>query len=94
MTMKRVQALSAPVIAAPPEGLGGAMRDHAHTLSDFLVPTISIECAPCGRFGRYHIAKLMEQHGDAKLPKLLQELAQPVRQWPRSRRCETTPRYT
>jgi hypothetical protein len=27
------------------------MRDHAHTLSDFLVPTLSIECEPCGRFG-------------------------------------------
>jgi hypothetical protein len=28
------------------------MRDHAHTLSDFLVPTLSIECEPCGRRGR------------------------------------------
>ena len=25
------------------------MRDHAHTLSDFRVPTLSIECEPCGR---------------------------------------------
>jgi hypothetical protein len=33
------------------------MRDHAHTLSDFLVPTLSIECEPCGRFGRYTIAR-------------------------------------
>jgi len=40
------------------------MRDHAHTLSDFRVPTLSIECEPCGRRGRYNIARLMEQHGD------------------------------
>jgi hypothetical protein len=47
------------------------MRDHAHTLSDFRVPTLSIECEPCGRRGRYNVARLMEQHGDAKLPELL-----------------------
>ena len=46
------------------------MRDHAHTLSDFLVPTLSIECEPCGRRGRYNVAKLIEQYGDAKLPEL------------------------
>jgi hypothetical protein len=27
------------------------MRDHAHTLSDFRVLTLSIECEPCGRRG-------------------------------------------
>ena len=51
------------------------MRDHAHTLSDFRVPSLSIECEPCGRRGRYNIAKLMEQYGDAKLPELLYVLA-------------------
>jgi hypothetical protein len=51
------------------------MRDHAHTLSDFLVPTLSIECEPCGRRGRYNVAKLMEQYGDARLPELLDVLA-------------------
>jgi hypothetical protein len=51
------------------------MRDHAHTLSDFRVPTLSIECEPCGRFERYPIAKLMQQHGDARLPELLYVLA-------------------
>jgi hypothetical protein len=40
------------------------------TLSDFLVPTLSIECEPCGRRGRYNVARLMEQYGDAKLPEL------------------------
>jgi hypothetical protein len=52
------------------------MREHAHTLSDFRVPTLSIECEPCGRRGRYKVARLMEQYGGAKLPDLLQELAQ------------------
>jgi hypothetical protein len=43
------------------------MRDHAPSLSDFLAPSLSIECKPCGRRGRYTIARLMEQPGDAKL---------------------------
>jgi len=51
------------------------LRDHAHTLSDFRVPTLSIECEPCGRRGRYSVAKLMEQHGDTRLPDLLYVLA-------------------
>jgi hypothetical protein len=51
------------------------MRDHAHTLSDFRVPTLSIECEPCGRRGRYTIAKLREKYGDAKLPELRHILA-------------------
>jgi hypothetical protein len=36
---------------------------------------LSIVCEPCGRRGRYNAAKLMEQHGDAKLTDLLQALA-------------------
>jgi hypothetical protein len=52
-----------------------AMRDHAHTLSDFRVLTLSIECEPCGRRGRYNVAKLIEQYGDARLPELLCVLA-------------------
>jgi hypothetical protein len=51
------------------------MSDHAHTLSDFRVATLSMECEPCGRHGRYNIAKPMEQYGDAKLPELLYILA-------------------
>jgi hypothetical protein len=46
------------------------VRDHAHTLSDFRVPTPSIECEPCGRRGRYNVARRMEKYGDAKLPEL------------------------
>jgi hypothetical protein len=51
------------------------MRDHAHTLSDFRVPTLSIECEPCVRRGRYNVARLMEKYGDARLPELLDVLA-------------------
>jgi hypothetical protein len=51
------------------------LRDHAHTLLDFLVPTRSIECEPCGRRGRYNVAKLIERYGDMKLPELRHVLA-------------------
>jgi hypothetical protein len=50
-------------------------RDGALTLSDVRGPTLSIVCALCGRRGRYSVAKLMEEHGDAKLTDLLQTLA-------------------
>ena len=51
------------------------MRENAHTLSDFLVPTLSIERELCGRRGRYNVARLMEKYGDAKLPELRHVLA-------------------
>ena len=49
-------------------------RDGAFILSDVLIPTLSIVCEPCGRRGIYNVARLMEQHGDAKLTDLLQTL--------------------
>jgi hypothetical protein len=49
-------------------------RDGALTLSDFRGPTLSIVCAPCDKRGRYSVAKLIVQHGDAKLTDLLQTL--------------------
>jgi hypothetical protein len=51
------------------------MRDHAHTLSDFRTPTLSIECEPCGRRGRYNVARLIEKYGDMRLPELRHVLA-------------------
>jgi hypothetical protein len=51
-------------------------RDGAPVLSDLRQPTLSIVCEPCGRRGRYGVAKLMELHGDAKLTDLLQTLAE------------------
>jgi hypothetical protein len=50
------------------------MRDYL-TLADLLTETRSIECEPCGRRGRYNVAKLMEQYGDVKLPDLRHILA-------------------
>jgi hypothetical protein len=50
------------------------MRDYL-PLADLLTETLSIECEPCGRRGRYNVAKLMEQYGDVKLPDLRHILA-------------------
>ena len=50
-------------------------RDGALILSDVGSPTLAIVCGPCGRHGHYSVARLMEQHGDAKLTDLLQTLA-------------------
>ena len=46
-------------------------RDGALTLSDVLSPTLSIVCEPCNRRGRYNVARLVEEHGDAKLTELI-----------------------
>jgi hypothetical protein len=38
-------------------------------------PTLTLVCEACGRCGRYGVAKLMAEHGDAKLTDLLVTLA-------------------
>ena len=43
--------------------------------SDVRGPALEIACDPCGRRGRYSVAKLMAEHGDAKLTDLLLTLA-------------------
>jgi hypothetical protein len=50
-------------------------RDGAFTLADVRSPTLELVCEPCGRRGRYSVAKLIETHGDAKLTDLLVTLA-------------------
>ena len=50
-------------------------RDGALTLSDVRGPTLAIVCGPCARRGRYAVARLLEEHGDAKLTELLVTLA-------------------
>jgi hypothetical protein len=50
-------------------------RDGSLTLSDVRDPTLTIDCEPCGRRGRYNVDKLMAEHGDAKLTDLLVTLA-------------------
>jgi hypothetical protein len=54
--------------------IGPMPRDFL-TLADFPKATISIECEPCGKRGRYNVARLMEKCGDAKLPDLRHTLA-------------------
>ena len=52
------------------------MPDHASlTLSDVKTPTLTIVCSPCSRLERYDVARLIAQHGNAKLTDLLQTLA-------------------
>jgi hypothetical protein len=50
-------------------------RDGPLTLSDVLSPTLTIVCSPCSRLERYDVARLVEDHGDAKLTDLLQTRA-------------------
>ena len=52
-----------------------AMPRDCATLADLRSPTLTIVCEPCGRRGRYSVARLLAQHGDAKLPDLLATLA-------------------
>jgi hypothetical protein len=51
------------------------MAKDALTLSDVHAPTLTIVCQPCGRRGRYNVARLIEKHGDTNLPSLLPMLA-------------------
>jgi len=46
-------------------------RDGALILTDVRGPTLTIVCEPCDRRGRLSVAKLIEEHGDAKLTDLL-----------------------
>jgi hypothetical protein len=69
-------AVRAQVIRAhSSNGLQTMPPDGALTLSDVRGPTLGIICEPCGRRARYKVAKLVEQHGDAKLTDLLLALA-------------------
>ena len=50
-------------------------RDGAITLSDLQAPFLHLVCEPCGRRGRYAVARLIAERGDAKLTDLLPALA-------------------
>ena len=50
------------------------MPKDAFTLSDVQDPTLTIICEPCGRRGRYAVARLIEKHGDVKILYLLADL--------------------
>jgi hypothetical protein len=51
------------------------MPKDAFTLSDVREPTLTVVCEPCGRRGRYNVARLIEKHGDMRLPDLPAVLA-------------------
>jgi hypothetical protein len=50
-------------------------RDGAITLTDLQAPFLHLVCEPCGRRGRYAVARLIVERGDAKLTDLLSALA-------------------
>ena len=50
-------------------------RDGAITLTDLQAPFLHLVCEPCGRRGRYAVARLIAERGDAKLTDLLPALA-------------------
>ena len=50
-------------------------RDGAITLTDLQVPFLHVACETCRRRGSYAVARLITQHGDAKLTDLLAALA-------------------
>jgi hypothetical protein len=50
-------------------------RDCALTLSDVRGPTLAVVCKPCDRRARYAVARLIHEHGDAKLTEMLVTLA-------------------
>jgi hypothetical protein len=50
-------------------------RDGAITLADLQAPFLHLVCEPCGRRGRYAVARLIAERGDAKLTDLLPALA-------------------
>jgi hypothetical protein len=51
------------------------MAKDAFTLSDVREPTLTIVCEPCGRRGRYNVARLIAKHGDAKILFVLPAIA-------------------
>jgi hypothetical protein len=50
-------------------------RDGTLTLSDVSGPMLAIVCEPCVMRGRYAVARLLVEHGDAALTDLLRTLA-------------------
>ena len=50
-------------------------RDGAIILTDLQAPFLHLVCEPCGRRGRYAVARLIAERGDAKLTDLLSALA-------------------
>lgn len=47
--------------------LSCGLPKHSLTLSDIRELTVTIVCAPCNRRGRYSVARLLEDQGDARV---------------------------
>ena len=64
------------------------MRRRSHSLSEFPLPVVRIDCERCGRAWSYRLAGLIERFGaDIALPDLLMALAQCERRQDFSRPC-------
>jgi hypothetical protein len=65
-----------PFVLAPflPTRYRSPVAKDAFTLSDLREQTLTIVCQPCGRRGRYNVARLMAKHGNAKILYLLADL--------------------
>jgi hypothetical protein len=50
-------------------------RTGAITLTDVLEPVLTIVCEPCARRGFYSVRRLLNKHGDARLPDILTYLS-------------------
>jgi hypothetical protein len=50
-------------------------RDGPIILTDLQAPFLHLVCEPCGRRGRYAVARLIAERGDAKLTEVLPALA-------------------
>ncbi len=50
-------------------------RDGVIILTDLQAPFLHLVCEPCGRRGRYAVARLIAERGDAKLTDHLSALA-------------------
>ena len=66
--------MSVRSVSASCTNCGHHARNCTHALG-LPYPTLSIECELCSRYGRYKVAKFIEQFGDAKLPDLRHVLA-------------------
>ncbi len=63
-------------------------RIGSHSLGDFPLPIVRIDCERCGRAGRYRLVGLIERFGaDAALPDVLLGLAACERRKDFSRPC-------
>ena len=67
--------MTKPSVAVAGQQLRRMPKDGAVPLSDVRGPMLGIVCQPCARRRRHAVARLIQEHGDAKLTELLVTLA-------------------